>query len=368
MKVLHTMWQGTIGGAERAVYQLIRSQIDYSDFRPTVAYAQGQGYYADRCRQIGCTVIDLSIARARHLWTAARIKKEFSKFDIHHFHAFEPPMVLGSLFCKGATRIYTHRGGFHKYPLHKRIVNSLILRRSFHGFTGNTKHACKIGARQFHIHEDAWDVTYNGLDFSIFEPESSAAAIAKEFSVQRGENIIIGTTANLRKWKRIDYLLSACAKLSNVNYQLLIVGNGPDRDRLESMVLDLGIRDKVIFTGMQKKIGDFLQLMDVFVLPSDSGESFGNSVVEAMAQGIPSIVMVDGGGLPEHINHDETGYIANSESDLFDHLDRLVQSEDTRSRLGDNARNSIRTKYTLENLVRTYDQVYKKAIASNAKS
>ena len=67
-------------------------------------------------------------------------------------------------------------------------------------------------------------------------------------------------------------------------------------------------------------MASYLQVMDVFCLPSTALESFGNAAVEAMAAGLPTVVFADGGGLVEHIDDGQTGFVVADQKELEDTL------------------------------------------------
>lgn len=365
MRTLHILWSGRIGGKERAVYQLVRSQIAHSACRPAVAFGQADGFYVDKFRELGCPVVDLAMRRGADLSRLPTIAAKLKPFAIHHFHSAEGPIMLGSALCRGATRFYTHRGGIPASNVMKRAgyrMIGLLLRTFFHGLSGNTRHATLSGSLLTGLPQARWSVTYNGMDFSLLEPKEPGAAVASRHGLQLGEKIIIGTSAHLRAWKRTELLLQACSALPKDRFQLLIVGDGPDRLRLEQIANQLGLERNIVFAGMQQHIGDYLALMDVFVLPSGPQESFGNSAVEAMAVGLPTLVFQDGGGLPEHILNAQTGFVVKSVEELAAQLGKLLTDVDQRKQMGQNARNYVRETYSPESMVKRYESFYGQAL------
>jgi glycosyltransferase involved in cell wall biosynthesis len=187
--------------------------------------------------------------------------------------------------------------------------------------------------------------------------------VARHHGVPSDGRPVIGTSANLRAWKRIDLLLQACAQIKDLSFAVLIVGDGPDRGRLEGLTDHLCLRPRTIFPGKQEHVADYLNLMDIFVLPSNSEESFGNSVVEAMAMGLPSIIFRDGGGLNEHVKEGRTGFAVQTTDELAERLRQLIANPALRQRLGRAASASVRAKYGLEVMTRRYDALYFSALA-----
>jgi glycosyltransferase involved in cell wall biosynthesis len=105
-----------------------------------------------------------------------------------------------------------------------------------------------------------------GIDLDYFK------AGDKELSRERlGLNkdaFIIGIVATLRSWKGHRYLIKAFKQLGNQSSLLLIVGDGPQWDALHELVIELELQDRVIFTGRQNNIAEWLNTIDLFCLPS----------------------------------------------------------------------------------------------------
>lgn len=127
------------------------------------------------------------------------------------------------------------------------------------------------------------DITPFGIDTSIFYNKNK-----KEDNI-----IIIGIVKSLEKIYGIDYLIRAFANLSHKyeNIRLEIVGDGTQEENLKRLSMDLGVAEKVLFHGKfnSEEVSDFYNRINIAVFPSKS-ESFGVSVLEAQACGVPVIV------------------------------------------------------------------------------
>ncbi len=365
MKVLHILWNGMVGGAERAVYQLCRAQRQFSGFEPTMAYGQAVGFYAAQLQKEGIAVLNLGLHRGSDILQLPNVRRAIRAFPIHHFHAAELVPMLASACTPSVTRIYTHRGGAASYPLHRALryrFAGVILRNFFHGFSGNTMRACVSGPKVLGLPTHGWDITYNGLDFSLLTAREPKEVTAQRHGFRLNGGVVIGTSANLRGWKRIDLLLQAGALIKEFPFTLVIVGDGPDRSRLEAMTDALDLRDRVVFTGRQAHVADYLALMDIFVLPSNSEESFGNSVVEAMATGLPCLVFQDGGGLTEHVDDGRSGFVVRDVEELALRLRQLILDPELRARLGEASGVAVRERYSIKAMVGRYDRLYASAL------
>lgn len=124
-----------------------------------------------------------------------------------------------------------------------------------------------------------------------------------------GEKLVVHTS-NFRKVKRIDDVIMIFHKLrKQVPSKLLLVGDGPERARIERMCLDLEMYPDVRFLGKLDAIEEVLSVADLFLMPSES-ESFGLAALEALACEVP-LITTNVGGLPELNIQGVTGFLSN---------------------------------------------------------
>jgi|tagenome__1003787_1003787.scaffolds.fasta_scaffold20844029_1 glycosyltransferase involved in cell wall biosynthesis len=366
IRVLHCLWHGEIGGAERAVEQLVAAQLRDPDLEPALLFGQAGGLYWSRARELGCPVVTLGLPHGRALTRVRSSADAMAGFDIHHFHSPEVSLMLSSVLCRGVRRVYTHRGGVYHYSRKARMRNAIagvLLRRHFHAFSGNTGHAAWAAIELFGLPPKEVRLTYNGLDFGLLRPTRDAGSVRADLGIAPS-SFVIGTAANLKPWKRIERLVEAVRKMGDARSHLLIVGDGVDRPRLERSVAESGLRRHVSFVGAQANVADYLQVMDAFCLPSAGLESFGNAVVEAMALGLPSLIFDDGGGMVEHIDDGRTGFIVRDETELVRRLETLRDNPEFGRSVGAAAKASVRERYTPERSLAAYRDLYDAALTS----
>ena len=205
MRILHTMWNMDIGGAERAVYQLIREQRR-TGLDSNVIILNKKGMYGELCEKIGAEVFLLQMSRAFDKSIKNKFLDTIKKFDIIHFHSAEPYPIYLSSKCENIKRYYTHRGSVYSYSFYKSLRYKFcghIFRKYFSGLSGNTGEGARAASLLFNIPLENVAVTYNGLDFSLLEPLKNKHEILEELGLS-GNEIVIGTSANFKKWKRSD--------------------------------------------------------------------------------------------------------------------------------------------------------------------
>lgn len=363
--VLHFLWDGQIGGAQRAVYQLVREQLRRGT-RVGVAFAQCTGFYADSLKELGCPIISLGASGGADIGVLPRAVRAIDGYEVHHFHAIDPLTFLASILSGSKARVFTKRTAARSVDtLRKRIKHRLAkhaLVHHFHAWCGNTPHAKEALAESCQIPSDAIDVVYNGVELSLLLADVDRSEVRRSLGIA-DDAFVVGSTAVLRTCKRMHLVLEACSMLERNGLRLLIVGDGPDRARLEGVAEDLGIQDLVVFTGMQDRVGDLVQAMDSFVLSSGHSESFGNSVVEAMALGVPSTVFADSPGIRGHIDSGKTGFVVNDVTDLREVLTRLRLDPALRASVGSAGAKYIHETYGIDRTAAAYEASYRKAIS-----
>ncbi len=150
------------------------------------------------------------------------------------------------------------------------------------------------------------DVIYNFIDFDKFkrtDKEHFKKAIAPN-----GEKILTHIS-NFRTVKRAEDAIYVFQKVyEKIPSKLLMIGDGPERSKMEKICREIGICGEIRFLGKQGAIEELLSISDLFLLPS-SNESFGLAALEAMALEVP-VISTDVGGIPEVNIHGETGYLS----------------------------------------------------------
>ena len=197
---------------------------------------------------------------------------------------------------------------------------------------------------------------YNGVDTDVYRPGPPASSVREDLGLTEG-SLVLGTVGRLDPIKDHPSLFRAFAELRPVfpDLTLLVVGNGPEYDRLRQLS-GPGIR----VLGDRHDVRDLLRLIDVFVL-SSINEGISNTILEAMAAGRP-IVATRVGGNPELVCDGETGRLVQPKdpSALAAAVAEYLSSPDLRRRHGHAAREAALGRFSIPAMVASYEGIYRR--------
>jgi len=209
----------------------------------------------------------------------------------------------------------------------------------------------------------------NGVDINVFRPRTENEKQLMKDKLGLTKNRTVVFVGRLAKVKNISSLLHSWHQAYSASlgdWKLVIVGDGPERRELENNAMKLNIADSVFFVGMQTNVSEWLGASDVYVLSSFI-EGLSNTLLEAMASGLPAVVTSVSGSV-ELIKETESGFVVDVNDTLSysNALLTLFKSEEMRQRMGSNARKVIESKYSLSFVADEYERVYSDLQAQQA--
>ena len=203
------------------------------------------------------------------------------------------------------------------------------------------------------------EVIYNFVDVARFNKKPVDAF--KKLIAPNGERIIVHAS-NFRKVKRVDDVLQTFLLLhKTIPSKLLLIGDGPERGRIEEMSRDCDYGNQVKFLGKQEQMEDILPIADLFLLPSEY-ESFGLAALEAMAAEVP-VISTNAGGLPEININGYCGYMSNvgDVEDMSKNAIAILKDEATFQNFKANALAQAK-KFDISNIVPLYEKLYERLL------
>ncbi len=197
----------------------------------------------------------------------------------------------------------------------------------------------------------------------IFSIESKIPAFAKALadkSADKKNSILIGTVANFYRNKGLKYLILAAQKLKNkgLDWQFVIIGEGPERSKIENLIKKNNLENNMFLTGFIPDASECLKAFNLFVLPSvKEGQPW--VILEAMAAGVP-IVATNIAGIPEMIENEKSGLLvepADSEA-LSLAIEKMLTHPSLTQECAQNALIILQEKFNLEIMAKKNESLF----------
>lgn len=171
--------------------------------------------------------------------------------------------------------------------------------------------------------------------------------------------------SNFREVKNVPHVVEVFHLVQKkVKAKLLLIGVGPEREKVELLVRKLGLEDRVFFLGKIRQLYQILCVCDLFILPS-SQESFGLAALEAMAAGLP-VISSNAGGIPEVNVEGVTGYLSDigAVEEMAKNTIELLSNEEKLKQFKENAKKRS-LDFKKEKIIPMYMALYEKAIKND---
>jgi len=207
----------------------------------------------------------------------------------------------------------------------------------------------------------------NGVAPARFEGPFDRDATRRSLGVGDDAFVVI-SLGRLRREKGHDTALRAMVDIARAEpkARLVVVGDGPERARLERLSSRLGLGGRAVFAGQREDVGAVLAAADCMVAPSRY-EGFGLAAAEAMAAGLP-VVASDVDALPELIEDGVSGILVGpgDPDALARSVIAILRDGDLARALGAAARERVRERFTLDKMLRSYEALYEDVLAKDA--
>jgi len=296
-----------------------------------------------------------------------RLKRIFQQFRPHIVHTRN----WGALEAVPAARlagvpvvIHSEHGyevdSLAGLPLRQRLFRKMAYSMA-DGVCTVTRELRDYHARQAWIGPEHIRVIYNGVDTTRFAPDAQVRErVRRELGIEEGA-FVVGSVGRLVPIKDYGTLLCAAALLRSqgVDLHVLLAGSGPEMAALQRHAAEIeGFQSRVHFLGASDRVPEHLTAMDTFVLPS-LGEGMSNTLLEAMASGLP-VAATNVGGNPEVIGDENSGFLfrPGDAEGLAQILKRLAGSPENRVGFGNAARDRVLSQFSLATMIGHYRDLY----------
>ncbi|MBI3802811.1 MAG: glycosyltransferase [Nitrospirae bacterium] len=291
--VLHLISRLPSGGVENQLRKVVRL-YDRRLFRPIVCCMKEKGETGEAIERDGTPVIVLNRMQ-RHTFDLRLVgllrrlmrEQRVTILRTHQFHA----NLYGRIAAISAgvpVILPSFHNTYARRKRHRSVVNWLLARGTDRLIT--VSDAVKRDLIRYdHLPEEKIKVIHNGCDIDRFMRPALQEDLRVKWKIPAAAPVI-GTVGRLAKEKGQALLIEAVSLLQSEfpDLHLIIVGEGPEREALEKEGARRGLGNRLILTGLQREVPDYLALMNLFVFPS-LNEGFSNALLEAMAAGKPVI-------------------------------------------------------------------------------
>jgi L-malate glycosyltransferase len=371
IRLLNMLTSFQIGGTERQVVNLALG-FDPSRFDLHLACLRNRGELLEEVARLPVPRPVFDIGRlygVKTLWQAIRLALYIrrNRIQIVHTYGFYP-----NVFAIPAARLFgapivvasiRDRGDILT-PVQRRIQKWVC---RFADCVLVNAEAIRDTLIEQGYRPDNIVVIRNGIVLSRFGRREKGASLRQELGLQPSAPLVV-VFSRLNRMKGVEYFLDAAALLASrfPEVRFLIVGDGGGRKELEDRAGNLGLAERVIFTGFRSDVPDLIPEAAVSVLPSLS-EGLSNSLLESMASGVP-VVAARIGGNPEIVEHEVSGFLVpvRDSAALAGAIGSLLQDPLRAARMGEAGRRRVAELFSMERSLGEVERFYERLVGDVA--
>jgi len=368
--VVHIVYRFDFGGLENGLVNLI-NRMPPDRYRHAIVCLTTYSEFAKRIER-AVPIFALHKQSGKDLgcyWRLARVLRGLKPAIVHTRNLGTLDMQFVAALCGVRGRVHGEHG-WDVYDLNGQNPKYLRLRRwarrVVQRYVAMSRDLADYLVRDVQVPVARIHQIYSGVDGARFRPRTATEPSPWPSGFLPDNGVVIGTVGRQEPVKNPLGLVRAFARLIDAVptgrdwLRLVLVGGGPMHADVQQAVAAAGIADLTWLPGGRDDVPTLTRHMDIFVLPS-LNEGISNTILEAMASGVP-VVAANVGGNPEIVRNGVTGalYAANDESTLAGGLQNYVANPPLRQQHGAQARAVVEQQHTLEAMVQSYLRVYDK--------
>jgi glycosyltransferase involved in cell wall biosynthesis len=364
---------GTSGGGERLAMQ-IAMRLDRERFESWYCASRWSGGEPQteagrravaELRAAGVHALGLGRGSPAAVWAWRPLLRVLrrERIDVLHSHKFGSNAWAAVLAPLGRVPVlvaHEHTWSYEGQPLRRLVDRELIARRSA-AFLAVSREDRRRMIEVERIPPDAVTFVPNGIDAL---PEGDGARIRTELGIDRGAPLA-GAVAVLRPQKGLDVLVRAAAEAARElpDLHVVVAGEGPERERLRALAVELGVADRLHLLGHRTDVPDLLAAFDVAV-SSSWFEGSPLAALEYMDAALP-VVATRVGGMPDLIEDGVHGRLVEpgDPAALAAAVVDVLRDRRRASAMGARARERRRAEFDLDGTVRTLEALYERLVA-----
>ncbi len=378
--VVHVVYRFDMGGLENGVVNLINT-MPSSSYRHLILSLTEITDFKNRIVRDDVAYIALHKSPGHAFWLYPKIFKLFRKIrpDIVHTRNLAALEVLIPAWLAGVRLRIHGEHGRDVGDLDGRSKKYQWVRRAYAPFVSHylalSRDLALYLKEDIRIADQMITQVYNGVDTVRFSPRDVAIhAMPRACPFADGHYWLVGTVGRMQTVKDQLGLVRAfihslhIAPLLKVHVRLVLVGDGPLRQQCMDLLEQAGLADMAWLPGERNDVADIMRGLDCFVLPS-LAEGISNTVLEAMACGLP-VIATDVGGNADLVAHGVTGHIvaaADAEA-MAQSLVFFATSPAMAKQMGQAGRSRVLEKFSLDAMVGTYQGLYDRLLSKGKRA
>ena len=368
--VAHIIYALSTGGLENGLVNII-NRCPTDRYRHAIICLTTADDFANRISVDGVEVFQLHKQEGHDLGMYRRLRallRELRPDIVHSRNLAALESQLAGVALSGIRRVHGEHGreiGDVDGTNRKYLFLRRVMRLFMHRYITVSKDLERWLISAVGVRPQIVTQVYNGVDTQKFAPATvKPLALLPRHWRGLDDILVLGTVGRLTPVKDQQLLLRALAGLCKqhpelaTRLRLIVVGDGPLEQELTRLCTELRLDEQVWFAGDRTDVPALLGAMDVFVLPS-LGEGISNTVLEAMASGLPVVATAVGGNL-ELVKPGVNGQLfpVGDTQALINVLAGLLPDDATRKQMGENAREGVVRGHSWDNTVAQYLAVY----------
>ncbi len=372
--VAHVIYRLGIGGLENGLVNLI-NRTPTDRYRHTIICLKDATDFRNRIRRGDVAIYELGMQEGRDFTVFAKLYRLLRALKPNIVHTRNLAAIecqLPTFFAGVKHRVHGEHGwdvfdpdgSNRKYQFLRRLFKPLV-----HRYIPLSAQLERYLRESIRVPGNKIRRISNGVDTDTFHPARKDRQNPRALPFDTAGKVILGTIGRMHGVKDQTTLVDAFIRLLQKRpelrdlLRLVIVGDGPLRSQACSLLASSGFERNAWLPGERNDVPDILRALDLFVLPS-TAEGLSNTVLEAMATGLP-VIATDVGGNPDLVTPGVTGtLIPCSDPDALSRaIEQYLDNDELATTQGANGLRRVREKFSLDRMVEAYLALYDELLA-----
>jgi len=364
LKIVHVLHSFDVGGLENGVVNLI-NHLDHQFYRHIICCITHSGNMAKRLERYDVQIVEFEKKKGHDWFLVFRLARLFWMLKPHIVHTRNwgtIDAIIAAWLSRVPIRLHGEHG-WKKEDLHDKSMKKQLAWRVLsllvNQFVAVSMQLAEWLMHDIGINKKKVTIITNGVDLKKFDGLAEKKAIRQKLGLS-ADKFVIGSVGRLDPVK--DYVSLVRAFWNSMekcpNAHLILVGNGPCWEEINNLKGILGLQDQISILGERDDVAGLLCAMDVFVLPS-LFEGISNTILEAMAVGLP-VIATRVGGNSELVDHGKTGLLVSPQNicALEEAINTYFSNPELCTQHGAAGKKKIERELSLAKMVQSYHVLY----------